>query len=414
MNSFLSELLKAEEPLFSISLKQLEQYSGHKGVDVMLQAEIIQTAYDRIKKLGLDPQDSTGEEIYAALIQKIDEHEKLVIERVGGTPEMTPNQLMPLLKAKADEVDVPKDCWVLRKSVAKRFLMETPPQNIMKIMGYRSVESMLKNENVLEIYGALRFAEDDDWLREFNKHYDDLTPSDFETRQIEILNMPHERWADMAEPFITKKRHNITHVKEMGVIITLPIKAEHMPGIAMFAFSLLFHYINEIRLYSAFFKLKQTEKDFARIFIETLIADVSDAAVMAGQHVHWRVIQRYLGRHEDDYFPEIFQPHVQPEDLHWRKAEEALYTIDPELKFWKDLDYVGLLFDNRALTLNMLDVAAAYANNRAYDDRVVYHFRESLWNEIFMRYMGQGNLEAQILEQLDNDLIKPEKLTVED
>ena len=47
---------------------------------------------------------------------------------------------------------------------------------------------------------------------------------------------------------------------------------------------------------------------------------------MAGSHVHWRVIQRYFGKLENEYHPEIFEPHVQPEDLHWRKAEEALYN----------------------------------------------------------------------------------------
>lgn len=409
MNSFLSQLLRAEEPLFTNALKQLEAASGKKGVDVSLQSEIIQRAYARISQLGLDPGDSTGEEIYQALINKIHEHEQTVIKGVGARLDMTPNEMMPFLKERADKVDVPKDCWVLKKSVAKRFLKETPPKNIMKVMGYTDINKMLEKENIFEIYGAIRFSEGSEWLEEFNKHYDDIKAGDFTTRQIELVVMS-ERWAELAEDFTVSKRHNITHSKEMGVIILLPVKAEKMPGIAIFAFSLLFHYINEVRLYSSFFKLQKHKDDFAKIFIDTLIADTSTAAVMAGQNVHWRVIQRYLGKHEDEYNKEIFEPHVQPEDLHWRKAEEALYQIDPELEFWKDLDYVGLLYDNRAITLNMLDVAASYANNRDYDNRVVYHFRESLWNEIFMRYMGEDVLKQQILEQLDNDLIAPENL----
>jgi hypothetical protein len=36
--------------------------------------------------------------------------------------------------------------------------------------------------------------------------------------------------------------------------------------------------------------------------------------------------------------------------------------------------------------------------------------REALWNEIFMRYMGEPVLKKQILQQLDNDMIKPEEL----
>jgi hypothetical protein len=58
----------------------------------------------------------------------------------------------------------------------------------------------------------------------------------------------------------------------------------------------------------------------------------------------------------------------------------------------------------------MLDMAASYVNESPYEKRAMYHFVDSLWNEIFIRYMGQQNLEMQILEQLDNDLIEPEDL----
>jgi len=57
-----------------------------------------------------------------------------------------------------------------------------------------------------------------------------------------------------------------------------------------------------------------------------------------------------------------------------------------------------------------MDVSVGYCNKTPYESRVIYHFRESLWNEIFIRYMGHQNLEDQILKQLDNNMIAPEKL----
>jgi hypothetical protein len=219
---------------------------------------------------------------------------------------------------------------------------------------------------------------------------------------------------DIAAPFIHKKRHNITHLKELGVILMLPVTAEaKLRGIAIFTLPLLFHYLNEIRLYSAFFKLQQVKPHFGKVIVETLIADPGKSAVMAGSNIHWRVIQRYFGKLEHENHPEIFEPHVQPEDLHWRRAEDLLYELDPELGFWRDMDYVGLMDkDMRPVTLNMLDVAASYVNQSPYAERAIYHFREALWNEIFIRYMGQKNLEQQVLAQLDNDMIKPEELKV--
>lgn len=410
MSKFLSELLEAKEPLFRLSLQQLEKASGRQAVDVKLQSEIIQKTHEKMGLLGLDHKDTTGPELYRALVNKIQEHDEHLAKQMGGQADMPPTELIPLIKAKVDSAEIKKTCWVLKKSVAKEFLRGYPPKNIMKQLGYRSVDSMLKQENLNEIYGALRFAEDGDWLEKFNEKYETLTPSDFETREIEILVMPHERWADICESFIEKKKHNITHLKEMGVVLMLPVKANHLPGMATWSGSLLFHYINEIRLYSAFFKLKQVQPDFGKIFVETLIADPDMGPIMAGQNIHWRVIQRYFGKLKDEYHPEIFEPHVQPEDLHWRKAEEALYSIAPELKFWEDMDYVALMYDGRPLTFNMMDVAASYTNQTPYETREIYHFREALWNEIFIRYMGQSTLEEQILKQLDNDMIAPEKL----
>ena len=170
--------------------------------------------------------------------------------------------------------------------------------------------------------------------------------------------------------------------------------------------------MNEVKLYSSFFKLKAKQPHFGEVVVNTLIADPGNASQMSGQYVHWRVIQRYFGKLKDESHKEAFEPHVHPEDLHWRRAEDLLYQIDPEMAFWKDNDYVGMQFDNRPVTLNFVDVSLSYANAMSYEDRYVYHFRESLWNEIFIRYMSYPNLEHQILQQLDNDMITPERLKV--
>lgn len=410
--SFLRDLLNAEEPLFSESLRQLEAASHNPGADAQLVGDIHERARTAMKSLGLDPADTTGPELYHALIAQVKRHDEHLAQSIGGDDNMKVAQLLPLMKAAADKIKMPRDAWVLKKSVAKDMLRHMPPKSIMKLLGYRSVDSMLKRENLAEIYGALRFAETPEWLNDFNETYKKLTPSDFETRAIEIVIMPHNRWGDIAAKFVEKKRHNITHLKELGVILMLPVTADRLPGITIWAMSLLFHYTNEIRLYSAFFKLQQVKKDFGDIIVETLIADPDLGPVMVGQHIHWRVIQRYFGKLEKEHHPEIFEPHVQPEDLHWRHAEKILYEIDPELAFWRGLDFVALMHGRRPTTFNMMDVAASYCNKTPYASRTIYHFRESLWNEIFMRYMGQKTLETQILQQLDNDMIAPERLLV--
>lgn len=406
----ISELLNAKEPLFSLSLKQLEKASHNKGVDIQLGTEILEKAHRAMDELKLDRKDTTGGELYQALINRAKADDERLAKVLGAKDPTNVEEIVTLGIEKAKKTDMPTSCWVLKKSVAKEFLRKTPPKNIMKKLGYRSIDSMLKNENIAEIYGALRFAEDGDWLNEFNEQYKTVTPSDFETREIEIVQMSKERWGDIAQHFVEKKRHLHTHLKELGVVVIMPSSIDHMPGIATKMMLLTYHYYNEIRLYSAFFKLKQVQPDFGEVFVETLIADPDLGPVMSGNNIHWRVVQRYFGKLKDEYHPEIFEPHVQPEDLHWRKAEELMYQIDPGLRFWKDMDYVGLMYNGKPVTFNFMDVSLSYSNDISYEDRYFYHFREALWNEIFVRYMGQGILEEQVLSQLDNEMIKPENL----
>src|SRR6266536_1113552 len=156
MTQFLTDLLGAKEPLFSLSLKRLEQASGHHGTDARLIGDIHEKAARHIKQLGLDPTDTTGPELYRALLARVARDEKHLAEVIGGQNPDDVQTMLPIMKKAWDKADVNKDCWVLKKSAARDMLRQSPPPNVMKRLGYRSVESLLKNENLLEIYGALR------------------------------------------------------------------------------------------------------------------------------------------------------------------------------------------------------------------------------------------------------------------
>ncbi len=392
------------------TLSQLEEISHKQGVDVALIADIRQSSMQAIQKMQLDARDTTGEELYHALLATVGRHDEIFTTKIGANYNMPAEKILAQMCATIKKVQGLQRVWVVKKCVAKELICKNPPRAVMKALGYRSVKSMLKRENIAQIYGAMRFVESPQWLEKFNATYSSLMPSDFETRNIEVVTMPTDPWQDLAAPFIVMKRHNVTHLKELGVVLLLPRKEKYTPGTILWDFALLLHYINEIKLYSSFFKMQQVKSGFGQIVADTLIADPPIQDVFAGQHIHWRVIQRYFGKLDEKHHPEIFEPHVQPEDLHWRTAEETLCKIDPAFKFWQGLDFVGVMHDGRPVSLNMLDVLAAYANNVSYGDRIVYHFRESLWNEIFARYMGQDLLKNQVLAKLNNDMIAPEVL----
>ena len=411
MAKFLQRLLDAEEPIFSHALKQLEKASGNTGADVRLIANITEKAHESMRILGLDPADTTSKELYRSLDAKVAADNERVTKIIGASDSSNVRHLIPYMVDAVNKVEFNRNVFVLKHDKAKDLLRQMPPRKLMAKLGYDDIEKMFKGEDFDEIYTALRFSEGPEWLEEYNELFKTITAKDYEERDIRIVVMDHDKYVDLATQFVKKKLHNITHTKELGVIVVVPMHEERMRGLPLKSMPLLLHYLNEIKLYASFFKLKSHKKNFGEIVVNTLIADPGNASQLVGQNIHWRVIQRYFGKLKDESHLEAFEPHVHPEDLHWRRAEDLLYKIDPELKFWKDRDYVGLTLDEKLpISLNLFDVSFAYSNGETYENRYVYHFRESLWNEIFVRYMGFSNLREQILNQLDNDMIAPEKL----
>ncbi len=409
--STIGKFLQAKEPLFDHTLHQLEELTKRRGADVRLAAEIAEKAARRTKQLGL-AHNATGPELYEALIAKVHEHDDHLAKAIGGTDPSDLAQMIPLIVRAAEQAPLPKDGWFLREDKARAMLRRKPPEAIMERLGHHLVSHLLDTEDISELFLALRFAESPEWLNDFNQLYRDLTPADFELRQIRVVPFAASKWGDIAEHFIQKKRHNITHSKEMGAIAVMPMTQARMTGVTLKVLPLLCHYYNEIRLYSSFFKLMQAKQNFGEIVVNTLIADPAHVRLTGQGPIHWRVIQRYFGKLTTEVHPEIFEPHVQPEDLHWRRAEEVLYEIDPELEFWRDLDYVAVLKGEETLTFNLMDISLGYSNATGYEGRYLYHFREALWNEVFARYLGQKALEEQLLGKLDNALIKPETLVL--
>ncbi|HTE21537.1 MAG TPA: hypothetical protein VK674_00675 [Candidatus Limnocylindria bacterium] len=402
MCKVLADLLGIDDPLFSIGVHQLEQASGQPGIDVRLYSEIIRRSHQKTRELGLDPRDTTAEELYHALIGLVKKHDEFLAKRLGGQDAGDVHDLLPRIQSFISHLDTPKQVWVLKPSTAKRIIKATPPRKIMKQLGYRSVDSMLKREPVGELFVAMRFVESPEWLRSFAKKYKHLSPRDFETRDVEFLYLDAKKWGVTAESYVRGQHHNVTHMKEMGVIALLPLPVGRLPGITITLLPLLLYYLNEIRMYSAFFKLQQVRPDFGETLARTLAYDPHNHVKVAGHEVHWRTVHRHLGKQETENranHPETFEPHVQPEDLFWRGAEDVLYRIEPALHFWHNMDYVAAK-QGGIVSFNLMDAAICYVNNLSYAQRTIHHFQAGLWNELFARYIGEPALEYQVLQQL--------------
>jgi len=73
MSRFLSQLLGAQEPLFTTNLRQLDAMTGQQGIDIAVIVGATQRGHAMMRKIGLDPADTTPLELYRALIAHVED-----------------------------------------------------------------------------------------------------------------------------------------------------------------------------------------------------------------------------------------------------------------------------------------------------------------------------------------------------
>lgn len=401
--------------ILNVPQEQLEELEAEmkKRVKKGLVLETVQEENNRLierafEDLGKTPK--TANEVREALFDQIEKHEKELYEHVGITPD---NFDFEKVAAAARAMTTETDGFFLKKDYAKEILKQRPPHSTIKYLGYSNVEAMLDVEDVGDVFSALRFTETDEWMHEtFDVAYSKFTPEDFEYRAIE-LRVLGDQWKEIAEKYVAKKHHNVSHLKEFGIIFLNPI-AETGQGKFLRDFALLLHYFHEISYYSKLFQKFAELPNFNEKFISLLRGDVPEKTTV--QPGEWLIVQRYLWK-VDPEDPRLFIPRVNPESMHWRKAEEDLVKFGSEskesgLEFWEKFWSVAGLFEGKngkeLVSFDLEDVAmGAVARAEGKSNTFTYHQREALWNNLFASYVGgYEELEKMLIEHMQNGSIQ--------
>lgn len=383
---------------------ELERASGRPGADIRLSSEIAQQVRTMMKQLGLDPADTTGPELYNALHERLRQDESRVRTVLNVAPDAPVADILAVVQKYLNEHEKTGPCFALKATVARRLFKKKVPKATMKLLGYRSLDSMLKHESIAAVYAAAAIAESPSWHRQFRAGYGALQTSDFEQRKIQIIYPQSAKWAAASEEFVRSAKHNILAFKELGAVVVLPFSAR-VEGLVLTTLLLILHNLNDIRTFSSYAKLQQVKPDFGTLIQGASAAEPMTSADLAGQPVPWKVIQKYYGKQQGAYHPETFEPHVQPDDLQWHDGETILTDLQPAFHFWENAGHACMLHEGQPVSCNILDVALSYCNNLPFADRIVHFVREHLWHELMSRYLHQENLEAALHRQLARDLI---------
>lgn len=370
-NSFekIAKILRVESGTLLELEEKMVVVGGKKGVIQKIAEENGALVDKTLENLGLS-RESRAEEVREALEKKIVDLDKKL-----------PTDWEELCKKALNLVeDSPSTSsgysqtigFFIKKEKAMELLKKYPPKDL----------GDFEKEPIESVFAALRFTQTTEWMHKFfEEAYNDLRPEDFEERPIQ-LKVLEEKWLDVADKFLEKKYHNVSHLKELGIIFVIPLNLDSK-GEALRVFTLLLHYLNEVPFYSKLFRKFSREPDFIDKLKSLLRGDVLEKSMG-----DWLIIQRYLAK-DDKNDPRLLIPHINPEAEHWYKAEESLAKLGPDFSFWKDLDFTQF---------NLIDAVMTLVKKG--EAKYIYHQQEALWNKIFIEYFGREKMNELIEENI--------------
>lgn len=403
MTRFLSHALEATEPFFRHGLQKLEAANGHPSHDIRVSAQVMHASKLKMQQLGLDPTDTTPEELYRALQQRVAEDDARlnhVLRTRAATHVSAEAEVVSGMIHVLQELPDSKRCYALKGSTLKAMVKKQPPKKAMKALGYRSLASFLKHESPVLILSAAWLTEDRSWKNKLFDQYQKLSPSDFENRHITLVQPTSKKWRSLAESTVARQRHNLLSFNELGAIVFLPLSHAAPAGSTTVSLSLALHELNEIRAASAFLKLCQVRSDFGLLVKSAASNEAHLDSKMLDEPVKWNLIQRYYTQITNHKKEQVFEPHLELEDIAWHPIEQTLSSIEPRFAFWHESAHVGTLHGDKPVSMNVVDAALSYCNGLPYPQRVSHYFQRSLWHELQLRYLRHDSVEQSVMKQL--------------
>jgi len=403
----LAKILGVDEGFLEGLGREMAKRGGKTGVMekvAAMNAETVSRTLDI-----LNSANRSAPHIRSILRQTILGHEKHLMTFVEEMPGKTEFDKASKLAKKIAKCG---PGFFLKKELAAEILEKGKPEELLKYLKVGTVGEALKRHDVTELMSALRFTESDEWMHQtFEAAYSGFTAKDFEDREIEIKVLGPE-WKTVSEKFVAKKHHNVSHLKEFGVIFLNPIR-ENIPGKFLRDFALLLHYFHEIEFYSKLFRHYSAAPDFAEKLKMFLRGDVPE--IYKSEPGEWLIVQQYLWKVNPND-PRLFMPRVNPESMHWARGEHDLTTFEaPEahldLKLWHGLDWVGCVCaenNEQVVSFDLEDNAMSLVSfMEGKEESFNYHQRESMWTEIFKEYVGgEEAMEKLLIENFDKGVIR--------
>lgn len=373
----LAKLVGETDKSIARLIEKLEGLSGYNSEDVRLLAEIKNQTAEKIASLGLDPADTTGEELYHALQAKLRNDAAQLAYDLDFNSRDGVGANAAKLVAYVSSLNGSHKILALRQSSLKTLLRQNPPKRLMKRMSFRSVESMLKRGNIDEIIAAADQIETNLWHKGMSRSITKLSASDYEVRPIRFIALSSNNWSEQAA-------RPVTTVPLTATVAVWPSQIFAKKEALYLSLTML--QASEILETDNFYLSQhQFKADFGRAASELFLRDLQQFDLDEHKLFDWTHLRKLV----DDYDHPLAK----------------LAKLHPALAWWQDAHYLALI-DDEPVSINLGDNLKSLLSGVDYKNRHRSHLAHRLKAELLARYGRHQTVRDYIASKFDDTFIE--------
>ncbi len=395
VSKLLVDLLGVQKRNFRQYIDKLEHACMRPGIDIRLSAEIITKTREKARDLGLNQHDTTSKELFYALRNKITDDDKK-LRKALKLEKATPEKNAKII-ANATQRLSKKELTLCMTGVGtKHVLKAVPPRKTMRMLGYRSLDSVVKRIDARLLYSVACLVEDRSWRSQTHAKIRRLDTKDIAWQSVTSLVIPTKWYKKLGEVLSGKGLFIVN--AETGVVCPLPIIEGKKPGSIVLSLGILLQAAQRLSVESLPYRHHAFARGYGIILSELAHGVESPLVSIHGLVPTWRAVHELVGK---GY---ISAGSTETEfvigEMGWQSTEMKLASLVPEMDFWVDSHYLAVRGEVKPTSLHLIDVASATVQDVNYGHQSVEHFEGSLWNELQIRYLQEDVLAHSLVHQL--------------
>lgn len=388
----ISSIFDAKEPEFSHRIADFEKLSGRNSHDVRVLVDTIHHFKNLSASLNLDRHDTTPQEIYHALVIKLKEDSEKLAERLSIVSSDSPDRVAIKCAEYLEKRTSWRKFWCIKQSILKKQLKSNPPKNVVKKLGFRSVDSLLKREPTVQTLILAKIIESPSWQKVYVDQAASMTNSDFDEQNISIRTISPKRLASLRKSGITLNQI-VYSSQESSDIIIAPY-TRRFEGDVMFYFDTIINHINGIISRSAFYRYKGMRPDFFEVLKDIRKNGFKKSSTISWP-VRWSAVIHSIQHYGNGDLAGRLDLNIPAHDLFGLSTEREVQQFG----IWEK----GLIYSDRSgalVSTHLSDIIINAVNKNDFENSYNEFGKNRLYDELFARYLSHEAVIDDIFKDI--------------